>query len=375
MPDEAIRIEALPASYGDCLLVSCALEQGGVWRMLVDTGPSKTWPALRRRLAALPVDAAGQRRIDLLVVSHIDHDHIGGVSRLLADDELNIDYGDIWFNAPLVRGVAEGQRLAEALALPAADRPWNLAFGRGVVAMPAEDRPVRHETLAGPVITLLSPSPERLDALFRVWATELAKLRRGESDAVEPDAVERGGPGGGAAASIEELAARRTKRDTAKANGSSIAFLLEHRGASVLLAADAFASVLGPALRALKASRAITGPLPIDVFKLSHHGSSANITMDLLAEVDARHCIVSTDNKHFRHPDDEAMARVILGQPRAAIWFNHDTPHNRRWSEPGLLGGHRREVNFPETPQGGITLSVDVALPAACRMPPVYRGR
>ena len=50
MPDEAIRIEALPASYGDCLLVSCALSGGGVWRLLVDTGPSRTYATLRRRL-------------------------------------------------------------------------------------------------------------------------------------------------------------------------------------------------------------------------------------------------------------------------------------------------------------------------------------
>ncbi|HRO59931.1 MAG TPA: MBL fold metallo-hydrolase [Burkholderiaceae bacterium] len=357
MRHEAIRIEALPASYGDCLLVSCALSRGGVWRLLVDTGPGKTWPALRQRLTELPVDAAGRRRIDLLVISHIDHDHIGGISRLLADDELKIDYGDIWFNAPRVRGVAEGQRLAEALSLPKASRPWNLAFDRGFVAMPADDQPVQFQTESGPVITLLSPTPERLDALFAVWGAELAKLRRGESDPVEPVAVERGHKPR-SAASLEELAARRTKLDTAKANGSSIAFLLEHRGASVLLAADAFATVLGSALRALKASRSQTGPLPIDAFKLSHHGSSANVTTELLAEVDARHCIVSTDNKHFDHPDDEAMARVLLGQPRAAIWFNHDTPRNRRWSESALMNGRRRQVNYPVAPQAGITLSL-----------------
>jgi len=56
--------------------------------------------SLRRRLLQIPQDADGKRHIDLFVVSHIDHDHIGGARLLLGDDELGLSFDDIWFNAP-----------------------------------------------------------------------------------------------------------------------------------------------------------------------------------------------------------------------------------------------------------------------------------
>jgi beta-lactamase superfamily II metal-dependent hydrolase len=51
-------------------------------------------------------------------------------------------------------------------------------------------------------------------------------------------------------------------------------------------------------------------PLMVDVLKLSHHGSRANLMTELLNVVQAKSYIVSTDNSRFQHPDDEALART-----------------------------------------------------------------
>jgi glyoxylase-like metal-dependent hydrolase (beta-lactamase superfamily II) len=123
MPVPAITLEILPAGYGDCLLIHCPVGKR-TWRMLVDTGPDETYPALKARLSALPVDAKGKRRIDIFVVTHIDHDHIGGAGLLLNDKSLGLSIGDIWFNAPprpLKRGVTEGESLASLLGASQAD--------------------------------------------------------------------------------------------------------------------------------------------------------------------------------------------------------------------------------------------------------------
>ncbi|MBS1179842.1 MAG: hypothetical protein H6R06_4254, partial [Proteobacteria bacterium] len=130
MPVPAITLEVLPAGYGDCLLISCPVGRR-TWRLLVDTGPDETYPALQARLAKLRANRQGKRHIDLFIVSHIDHDHIGGASLLLNDQSLSLTFGDIRFNAaprPAMRGVAEGESLAQLLGAKNIALPWNAAF-------------------------------------------------------------------------------------------------------------------------------------------------------------------------------------------------------------------------------------------------------
>lgn len=167
MSQPAITLEVLPAGFGDCLLVSCPVGPS-TWRMLVDTGPDETYPALRRRLLEIPVGADGKRHIDLFVVSHIDHDHIGGASLLLGDDDLALSFGDIWFNAPPVprlRGVAEGQSLSDILGTEHRALPWNVAWSGKLVCTPAAGGGVELVGPGLPKLTLLSPTPDRLTDL------------------------------------------------------------------------------------------------------------------------------------------------------------------------------------------------------------------
>ena len=357
MPIPAITLEVLPAGYGDCLLVSCQTGSR-VWRMLVDTGPDETYTSLKARLTQLPLGADGKRHIDLFIVSHIDHDHIGGASLLLNDHSLNLSFGDIWFNAPpkpATRGVAEGESLANLLGARGVALPWNRAFSGKPVSTPAEGGGVELSGPGSPVITLLSPTPDRLGDLYKVWDKELKRLRRKERELPE---TERSASRG-ADPSVEELAVRSTATDHAVPNGSSIAVLLEHRGASALLAADAFPTVLGPALQALARRRGVSGPIKFDIFKLSHHGSRANVTTDLLDVVKADHYVFSTNGAIFNHPNDEAVARTILkGGPKSTLWFNYETGQNRRWATNSIRTRYGHEVRFPETAAAGLKLEI-----------------
>ncbi|MDO8943316.1 MAG: hypothetical protein Q7U75_09045 [Desulfobacterales bacterium] len=356
MTRTAIRLEVLPAAYGDCLLIECPVGKR-TWRMLVDTGPDDTYPALRARLAAITPGTDGCRHIDLFVVTHIDHDHIGSAGRLLADRSLKLNFGDVWFNAPgerRVRGVKEGQALAEMLGAPGVALPWNRAFGGGH-AVTVEGEFLEVATGRGaPRLTLLSPTPERLTRLFKVWERELAKLdKMPERKAPKPLPRAAFDP------DLAALANRTTAKDRAVANGSSIALLLEHRGASVLLAADAFAPVLASALRAMAQHRGTTLPLQLDAFKLSHHGSQANITTELFEYVQARHHVVSTNGAIFGHPDDTAIARtILLGGSNQTLWFNHGNERNRRWGTGSLQAKHGYSTRYPAENEAGVTLAL-----------------
>jgi beta-lactamase superfamily II metal-dependent hydrolase len=361
MPVPAITLEVLPAGYGDCLLVSCPVGRR-TWRLLVDTGPDETFPQLKARLAQLPVDTDGKRHIDLAIISHIDHDHIGGASLLVNEPSLNLSFGDVWFNAPrgpAMRGAAEGESLSRLLGSRDVALPWNKAFGGKAVVTPPDGGFVElPDTPDAPRITVLSPTPARLAELFKVWDRELLRLRKKETDPPVPaQPVSRGA----AAFDVEALAAKVTATDRSAPNGSSIAILLEHQGASALLCADAFPTVMVPALQALALKRRMPGGLRLDAIKLSHHGSRANVTADLLKVVKADHYVFSTNNAIFRHPDDEAVARVLVhGGRLPTLWFNYATERNRRWVDEALQGRHGYQVRYPEAGKAGVT----IALPA-----------
>lgn len=77
----------------------------------------------------------------------------------------------------------------------------------------------------------------------------------------------------------------------------------------------------------------------------------------LLAAVEATHYVVSTNNDHFDHPNDEALARVVLyGGDTSTLWFNYKTQQNLRWSNPAPQQEYKFATSFPNKLASGITL-------------------
>ena len=74
MFNKDIKIEILPAGAGDCILLEVEKEN---YRILIDGGYAETYNRyLKQRLQVL---ATQGKRINLLVITHIDSDHIGGI--------------------------------------------------------------------------------------------------------------------------------------------------------------------------------------------------------------------------------------------------------------------------------------------------------
>lgn len=353
----AIRLEVLPARLGDCLLVECHREQEPPWRMLVDGGPPDTWPLLESRLK-------GDPRIDVVVITHIDSDHIGGAIPYLTSP-MAASIGDVWFNGRThlpdlpQRSAAQGESVIAALfgtadlgAGRTAGRPlpWNLAFGGGPIDTGEEAGFVEHAVPSGPRITVLSPTSKRLLALAKVWYAAVQEATRGE-EVGDPDVP-------APLTDLAEMAAEKTPKDGSVPNGSSIALLVEHRGASVVLGADAFGTVLGAGLAGVAAARGLTA-LPVDAFKLPHHGSKGNVLEALVRIAPAQHYVVSSNGDTFHHPDDQALARVVMqAPPGATIWFNYRTPRAERWDDPTLRDRHSYETRYPDNPAGGVVIEL-----------------
>jgi hypothetical protein len=353
----AIRLEVLPARQGDCLLVECLRDGAPPWRMLVDGGPPDTWPLLEARLAPDP-------RIDVAVITHIDSDHIGGMIPYL-QSPLARQAGDVWFNGRphlpglgTTRSVAQGESVVAALSgngsgtTPGSAFPWNAAFGGGAIDTGAEAGFLEQVVPGGPRITVLSPTTKRLTALSSLWATALDDARRGPSEDLGPDAP-------APLTDLEPLADMATPRDGSVPNGASIALLVEHRGASLVLGADAYGNVLGAGLKGVAAARGLDS-LRVDAFKLPHHGSKGNVLKALVEAAPARHYVVSSNGDLFHHPDDQAVARVLLHAPSTpTVWFNYDNERTRRWADPALRARYGYQVQYPTTPEGGVALELE----------------
>jgi len=314
-------IDMLPAQRGDALWLTYG-EPGALHHVIVDGGPSETIPTLvpelERRIRELP---GGKTRVELLVMSHVDADHIQGVVSLLSGPDRIGLFRDVWFNGyehlrPDTLGAVDGEQLT-ALLDDNRDR-WNKAFRGGPVVVPDEGDLPTITLRGGLELTLLSPTLEGLKKLAPRWERECerAGLIAGHGAEVPRSAVRDELLGW----NIDVFAEAEYRRDRAEPNGSSIAFIARYGGKSVLCAADAHSEVLEKSL-----DRLGPGPHDFTAVKVSHHGSRANISPAFLDRVRSRNWLMSTNGAKFGHPTPEALARIITKQVKPVFHLNYVT--------------------------------------------------
>ncbi len=336
MADKTFSIELLPARHGDCLWI----EYGGkndTKRILIDGGPVGTYKELFQRIDRMP---AGERAFELVMLSHVDADHVEGLVRLFAEKPLRVAVRTVWFNgwrqmvkANKLLGAVQGEFLS-ALLVKRTPRAWKASAPPWVVpktgALPSVKLP------GGMKLTLLSPDAAKLRAMAEEWEKQVVKggFKPGDLEAAwkllakKTQFVPSKGLLGVSPA-LDRLVGQ-FKIDEAKANGSSIAVLAEYAGKSALLLGDAHPDVVADSIRRLCRARKIKR-LKVDTVKVAHHGSKANTDKALLELIDSPSYLISTNGAQFKHPDKACLARIIkFGKP-AAIYFNYATKFTKPW--------------------------------------------
>lgn len=370
--DRRLRLLAIQALYGDCLLVE-AHSRGVARYILVDGGPGGTYTEhLRPALTRLAADGG---TIDLAVLSHIDNDHVAGLLDLL-DEMREPQRGAsaaelprvkrLWHNSfsqavgsaelePVIRraladtartgiampmltgvmrGVGEGDALrASAVAL---DVPINEGFAAGHVRVGA--RPLKLDDLE---IHVVGPSEAILAKLRDVWLEWLKRHRAR-----------------GVAGEVLSVAA-----DHSVPNLSSIVMLLLMDGASLLLTGDARGDQILDGMREAGLLDK-SGRRHVSVLKMPHHGSARNADRDFLAAVTADVYVFSADGR-YGNPDHQALVDVVelaheAGRPIELVMTNR-TPSGEKLGKTHPPKKFGYTVRLLSKSESAITIDVPVS--------------
>lgn len=335
MPNQVFRIHALYAGHGDCLWIEYG-DSTSPHRIIVDCGTAGTYKRLNAVLEAV---RHMQGDNELLVITHVDADHIAGALPLLTAPENSKLFKDVWFNGrahldPAKRyehfGAVQGEAVTQSLLEH--DYPWNSAYGFNSISLEEDGSPKKLNLPGGAVLTILSPTWGKLRAMQSKWDKEVKDAGLDPLvPAPEPKPIPAGFEPFGI--NLDALADFPFAEDDTAPNGSSIAFLLEYEGKKMLLGADAHPSVLVDAVKILNGGK----PLEVDLLKVPHHGSKNNTSKDLLDVVRCRTALFSSNGAYYKHPDKEGVARVIKHSPKGVkLVFNCKSEFNDMWDSNEL---------------------------------------
>lgn len=343
-----LKLSVLPAGDGDCFILSWG-QAGEVRHAVIDGGRSATYSALRPRLVSI---ADANEPFELLVLTHIDADHIEGSLRQVTDPSPPLVPRRVWYNSfdalggMRILSEAQGDRYAAKLAELC--WPVNHGFDNERVAIETAPEDIN---VAGLKVRILSPDAGKVEKMRKRWSDwredqpawallGSALSREPLPDLLDVDALAVPGP-----------------IDREAPNGSSIAMLVEFEGRRLLLAGDAHPDLLARSIAPL--AEAEGGRLRIDLFKVSHHGSRGNVTPELVEMLDCRRFLISTDGTRHGHPDPEAIARLLKFAPAGSkeLLFNYSSARTQPWKDDALM--HQWDYNciFPDQP-GHLEISV-----------------
>jgi beta-lactamase superfamily II metal-dependent hydrolase len=338
------RLRVFPAGDGDCLILSWG-DAAPYRHILVDGGRQSAYQTLRPVLSEI---AEAGEVIELLVLTHIDADHIEGLLAMAADPDLPLAPKQVWYNGfeQLAALEAMGERQADLYSVQLAHLGWplNLETAGSAVMIETIAEPI---DISGLKLTLLSPDRTKLALLHQRWSAwrsaEAARASAREIAAVE--GVEAMGRAPMPVVLDVDVLAAPTHIDPEPPNGSSIAFIAEWQGRRILMGGDAHPDLLARSLSTLGED-----PVAIDLFKVSHHGSHGNCTRELVERLNCRRHVISTNGSRHGHPDPQAIARLLKYGPAGPkeLHFNYRTGRTTPWNDAALKALHDYETYFPE---------------------------
>ena len=328
-----MTIKFLKANSGDSILLTFLDNQEINRNILVDGGIKKTYktdkgsknkPEFGELKTVIDTIRNNNKFIDLLIITHIDEDHIGGIIKWF-DDDVNAFklIKEVWFNSG--KGIATFLKQSENKDLEHLinpDKTTLTSINQGIdfnkyiseKGILFTDIILQGNELKrfGYDFKILSPNTSKLELLLKNWKLKEPNL----NTASKPKTNDY------AKTIKEHLANDIFSEDDAYPNGSSIAFILSKEEDNFLFLGDSHPSVIVEGLKKFNYSK--DNPLIAKFVKLSHHGSKGNTNIELLKCVNSKNYIISTNGFGDQHPNKQLLSRLIKEKENCNIYFNYE---------------------------------------------------
>lgn len=378
------KLEALNAAHGDALLLQYG-DDDNPRLAVIDGGPSPTYqnvlkPRLMELRNSLGLSEEAPMRIDLLVVTHIDDDHINGVVALSKDlverTELRRPRPWIvrrfWHNsfeelAGSASSAAIASQFGAVASAAAANNSWpaglpmsgpalalvasvkqgrdlrdnarklNWSVNNGKTLITRTGTPGDTLTLDSCLkLTILGPDQAKVDQLEKDWHEHTRKMSKKSA--------------------AESKASTAEYVDKSVYNLSSIIVLCERSGKQILLTGDARGDEIVSGLK--HAGLNNCGRTHVDVLKLPHHGSVRDINADFFRQVTADRYIISANGK-YSNPDIETLRLLTeaRGTDEYDIYMTNPVP-----DAIDFLEAHKRGNRFSVHVRENDNLSIVIPL-------------
>lgn len=318
-------IKLLKAHHGDSIHLTYLDNVGVLKNIIIDGGTSQTYTFKdsKNKLAdgdlKKTIETIKPRKIDLLILTHIDDDHIHGFLKWFgADSDAYKSIGEIWFNSGSTIKKFLNDTTTPVNNLEFSPKTTDTSVLQGVnFEQYIRDKGIWDQTIikTGDVIKvdnlkfqILSPNNQKLADVLAKWKEKApASLDTARANDYQK--------------TIKELIATDDfDEDSDASNGSSIAFVLTKDNLNYLFLGDAHPSLL---ISELKETFSKEKRLKAEYVKLSHHGSKKNNPIELFELIDTNKYLISTNGAKHGHPDKITLARIISVNPNAEFYFNY----------------------------------------------------
>lgn len=308
-------------------------------------------------------------KIDSVIVTHIDNDHINGMIKLLTHPECPF-VEQVYFNGAeqlfgQLTDDGEEDRRAELklLGLSAEysviSNKESIGYSEGTsLSYVLSSKRIKcNEIVSGKALyreicpsfdigslkfTLIGPVKNSLATLKRFWEEKLEErnihpriISKSFYDAFEQftssikTSIENNHQiSSQKPSSIKDLANIPFVDDDSPTNKSSFSFLIEKDSKRILYLGDCDSEVVTSWLDQQEIDK-----IKVDIVKISHHGSKNNTSLVLLKRIDCSKYLISTNGKSHGHPDIETLARIALvnSDSETEILLNYELENIPSW--------------------------------------------